>query len=125
MPEGSLQILHKMRRIELLLLPGTMKATPDSPGVSMTTRGVSNLWLRDQTSLLRDEAKELKTVVVSMRRASWSHEWSMREETEALLRPLEDLRGRMEFRVGEIMGPSAVEKEMLEELSLVLERLNS
>jgi hypothetical protein len=82
-------------------------------------------WLDEQISLLRDEARELKTVIVSMRRVSWNHEWSVREEMEALLKPLEALMGRVEFRAGEVMGPRVMEESMRNELSAILERLNT
>lgn len=85
---------------------------------------MSEHWLDEQVGLLRDEAKELKTVIVSIRRMSWNHEWSVKREMEALLEPLEVLRGRVEFWVGEVMGPEMVEEEMREELGVVLKRLN-
>lgn len=114
-----------MRKVELLLLPGTMKATPsDSSAASITVKQMSAHWLEEQVGLLRDEARELRTVIVSMRRVSWNHGWSVKAETEALLRPLEALRGRVEFRAGEVMGPAAVEKEMVGELGLVMDQLN-
>ena len=75
--------------------------------------------------MLKDEAKELEVVIVSMRRVSWNHEWSMRSDMEALLKPLEVLRGRVDFRAGEIMGPGSVEGEMMDELNHALERLNN
>jgi hypothetical protein len=86
---------------------------------------MSDLWLSRQAALLRDEAGELRTVVVSLRRVSWNHEWSMREEMEGLLRPLGVLRGRgVEFRIGEVTGPAGVEWEMRRELGRVLEELH-
>ncbi|KAF2631922.1 hypothetical protein BU25DRAFT_406447 [Macroventuria anomochaeta] len=124
--ESSLHIVRKIKKVELLLLPGTMRASGTSPAVgSITIKQMSAHWLDDQIKLLRDEAKELKTVIVSIRRVSWNHEWSVREEMEALLSPLEELRGRVEFRVGEVMGPGKVEESMKEELGLVLKWLNS
>lgn len=75
--------------------------------------------------MLKDEANELTLVVVSIRRVSWDHAWSMRDEMEALLKPLNDLRGRVEFEVGEVSGPPAIEKNMRMELGAVLGHLNS
>ena len=125
-PEGSLHIVRKARKIELLVLPGTMKASATDPGsMSITVKQMSADWLDGQVGLLRDEAKQLKTVIVSMRRVSWNHEWSVREETEALLMPLKALKGSVEFRVGEVMGPGSVEEKMREELGIVLGRLNN
>ncbi|KAF9696226.1 hypothetical protein EKO04_006105 [Ascochyta lentis] len=123
---GSLLVVQKARRIELLLLPGTMKASPTHPStVSITVKQMSAHWLSEHVRLLRDEARELKVVIVSMRRVSWNHEWSMRREMEALLRPLEELRRTgTEFRVGEVIGPGIVETQMRKELGSVLERLN-
>lgn len=88
-------------------------------------KSMSPKWLDEQINLLSDEARELKTVIVSIRRVSWDHAWSMREEMEALLKPLGNLRGRVDFEVGEVMGPSAIEDSMRTELAGVLERLNS
>ncbi|KZM21205.1 hypothetical protein ST47_g7671 [Ascochyta rabiei] len=123
---GSLLVLRKARRIELLLLPGTMKASATDPSTaSITVKQMSAHWLEEHVRLLRDEAKELEVMVVSMRRVSWNHEWSVKCEMEALLRPLEVLRETgVEFRVGEVLGPGMVEVEMREELGGVLERLN-
>ena len=118
---GSLHVIRSMRRVELLLLPGTMQAALSAPHASLEVRGMSASWLSGQTGLLREEAGRVETVVVSMRRVSWNHAWCMRE---ALLRPLEDLRGRVEFRAGEVMGPADVEEEMLAELRFALESLN-
>ena len=125
MPAASLFVVRNMRRVELLLLPGTVKAALVPPDVSLATRAMSELWLSRQAGLLREEAAALRVVVVSLRRVSWNHEWSMGEEMEGLLRPLGVLRGRgVEFRVGEVMGPAAVEGEMRRELGRVLEGLN-
>lgn len=125
MPVGSRNVIRQIRKAELLLLPGTMKAALSSPDVQLTTRGMSDLWLARQVDLLRDEALELRIVVVSMRRVSWNHDWSMREEMEALLKALEGLAGKVEFRLGEVMGPTAVEKDMRDELGVILDKLNS
>ena len=125
MPAASLFVVRNMRRVELLLLPGTVKAALVPPDVSLATRAMSELWLSRQAGLLREEAAALRVVVVSLRRVSWNHEWSMGEEMEGLLRPLGVLRGRgVEIRVGEVMGPAAVEGEMRRELGRVLEGLN-
>lgn len=112
-----------MRKVELLLLPGTMRAVP-SPEESITMRGMSASWLGDQVELLRDEAGELRSVIVSVRRVSWNHAWSVQEEMGALLRPLEVLRGRVQFRVGEVMGPRDLEGKMLRALERVVEVFN-
>ena len=118
-------IVSNMRRAGLLLLPGTMKATPSDPWPSIMVKSMSPKWLDEQVSLLKDEAREVRTVVVSIRRVSWDHAWSMREEMEALLKPLEELKGRVEFEVGEVSGPASIEESMGIELAGVLERLNS
>ncbi|KAF3043455.1 hypothetical protein E8E12_008751 [Didymella heteroderae] len=122
---ASLNIVQNMRRAELLLLPGTMKATPSDPWPSVMVKSMSPMWLNEQIRLLKDEARELRTVVVSIRRVSWDHAWSMREEMEALLKPLKDLRRVVEFEVGEVSGPLAIEESMSTELAGVLEQLNS
>ncbi|KAH6615026.1 hypothetical protein C7974DRAFT_57546 [Boeremia exigua] len=122
---GSLQIVRKMKKVEMLLLPGTMKAMSYSAEVSLTTRGMSKLWLVDQMRLLRDEAWALTTITVSVRRVSWCHEWSMLDETEALLHPLKELKGRVAFKAGEVMGPATVEDEMRETLETVIGKLSS
>lgn len=75
--------------------------------------------------MLKDQAGNLRSVVVSIRRVSWDHAWSMGEEMEALLLPLGYLRGSIEFEVGEVSGPPAIEESMKIELAGVLERLNS
>lgn len=121
---GSLAIVRQMRKVEVLLLPGTMRALASEEEGDVRTRGMSAAWLGDQVGLLRDEARELRSVTVSMRRVSWNHGWSMREEMGALLRPLEVLKGRVEFRVGEVGGPAAVEGEMLEVLGVVVKAMN-
>lgn len=122
---GSLHIVRRARKVELLLFPGTMKASAADPAsMSLTVKQMSAGWLDEQVGLLRDEARELEVVVVSMRRVSWNHEWSVRSEMEALLKPLEELKGRVQFRVGEVMGPGLVEEKMRLELARVLERLN-
>jgi hypothetical protein len=118
-------IVQNMRRAELLLLPGTMKATPSDPWPSVMVKSMSPKWLGEQVSLLKDEAMQLRTVVVSIRRVSWDHAWSMREEMEALLKPLEELKGRVDFEVGEVSGPASIEEDMGIELAGVLGRLNS
>lgn len=87
-------------------------------------KSMSPKWLDEQVSLLKDEARELRTVVVSIRRVSWDHAWSMREEMEALLKPLDELQARVEFEVGEVSGPTSIEESMGTELAGVLERLN-
>ena len=126
--EGSLHVVRQMQKAELLLLPGTMRASnthlPNN-GTSITIKQMSAHWLEEQISLLRDKARELRTVIVSMRRVSWNRDWSVKEEMEALLKPLEALMGRVEFKVGEVMGPRAMEESMRKELSVVLERLNT
>lgn len=118
-------IVQNMRRVELLLLPGTMKATPSDPWPSIMVKGMSPKWLDEQVNLLRDEAAALRTVIVSIRRVSWDHAWSMREEMEALLKPLDELKGRVEFEVGEVSGPASIEEGMGIELAGLLKRLNS
>jgi hypothetical protein len=122
---ASLHVVQNMRRAELLLLPGTMKATPSDPWPSVMVKSMSPKWLDEQVSLLGDEARELRTVVVSIRRVSWDHAWSMKDEMEALLKPLGGLKGSIEFEVGEVSGPSAIEESMRIELAGVLERLNN
>ena len=123
---SSFFIIRRAKNIELLLLPGTMQAnTTNSPTISVTLKNMSAHWLAEQMGMLRDEAKELKVVIVSMRRVSWNHELNMRSEMEALLRPLEVLSGKVNFRVGEIMGPQGIEAEMKVELNHALERLNN
>lgn len=102
-----------------------MKATATaSVDESITVKQMSADWLEEQVRLLRDEARDLSTVVVSVRRVSWNYEWSVRREMEALLRPLEMLKGRLEFRVGEVMGPGSVGNMMEDELGVVLRNLN-
>lgn len=119
-------IVRRAKKIELLLIPGTTRAnTTDSSTVSTTVNYMSANWLAEQMGILRNEAKELEVVIVSMRRVSWNHELSMRSEMDALLRPLEVLRGRVDFKTGEIMGPLNVEEEMRDELGHALEKLNN
>ena len=125
MPAASLCVIRNMRRVELLLLPGTIKAALVPPDVSLATRAMSDLWLSRQAGLLREEAGALRVVVVSLRRVSWNHEWSMGEEMEGLLGPLGVLKGRgVEFRVGEVMGPAGVAGELRWVGGGVLEGLN-
>jgi hypothetical protein len=127
--QSSLQIVRKMRRIEILLLPGTMRAsTPLSPAESQPSLNVKQMsadWLDEKIALLRDEARELRVVVVSIRRVSWNYEWSVEGEMEALLKPMEALRGMVEFRIGEVMGPQEVERNMRVALGTVLDKLNN
>ncbi|KAF1931053.1 uncharacterized protein M421DRAFT_365365 [Didymella exigua CBS 183.55] len=120
----SLHIVRNMRRVELLLLPGTMKAIPSDPWPSIMVKGMSPERLNEQVHLLKNKAKRLRTVVGSIRRVSWDHAWSMRE-METLLKPLEGLKEKMEFKVGEVSGPSAIEGSMRIELVAVLGQLNS
>ncbi|KAJ4986912.1 hypothetical protein SVAN01_07590 [Stagonosporopsis vannaccii] len=120
---GSLAIVRNMRKVEVLLLPGTMRAGRDTQGGGIG-QGMSAAWLEDQVGLLRDEAGALRSVTVSVRRVSWNHGWCVLEEMEALLRPLKTLMGRVEFRVGEVMGPGDIEEEMLQALGMVIEKLN-
>lgn len=125
LPVGTLHVIRCMKKVELLLLPGTMRAAVSSADVhSIAVRGMSESWLAEQMGLLGDEAGALEVVVVSMRRVSWNSEWSMKEEMEALLKPLGVLQGRVQFRVGEVMGPAGVEEEMREELRVVLGSLD-
>ena len=112
-----------MRKVELLLLPGKMLASLVSlPDIEI--KAMAAHWLDEHISLLRDEATELRTVVISMRSASWVVEGTIGEEMKALSKLLEEIRRRVEFRVGEVVGPDALEDSMKEELAAMLKRLN-
>ncbi|KAF2993612.1 hypothetical protein E8E13_001784 [Curvularia kusanoi] len=124
MPVGSQNVIRQMRKAELLLIPGRTMAPLSTPLPYLGTRGMSGLWLARHVRLLRDEALELRIVVVSVRKVSWNTEWSMREEMEALLKALEELAGKVEFRLGEVMGPTGTEKDMRDELGVALDKLN-
>lgn len=120
---SSLHIVHNMRKVELLLLPGKMLASLVSlPDIEI--KAMAAHWLDEHISLLRDEATELRTVVISMRSASWVVEGTIGEEMKALSKLLEEIRRRVEFRVGEVVGPDALEDSMKEELAAMLKRLN-
>lgn len=125
MSRAELHVVKNMCMVELLLLPGTSRVAPSDPSPGVTVRSMSSTWLDERVNLLREEARKLKMVTVSIRRMSWNYAWSMKDETEAMLKPLGQLRGRVQFEVGEVMGPSATEESMRTHLAKCLERLNN
>ena len=67
-------------------------------------------WLDTQVNLLQEERYEPKVVVVSLRDASIEGGWELR----ALLEPLNRLKGKVNFRFGEIVTVINEDDEVLE-----------
>lgn len=74
-----------------------------------------------QVNLLQEEGHELKEVVVSLRDASIEGGWELKR---ALLEPLNRLKGRVNFRIGEIVNVINKEDEVLEGIKAFIKELN-
>lgn len=74
-----------------------------------------------QVNLLQEEGHELKEVVVSLRDASIEGGWELKR---ALLEPLNRLKGRVNFRIGEIVTVINKEDEVLEGIKAFIKELN-
>ena len=74
-----------------------------------------------QVNLLQEEGHELKEVVVSLRDASIQGGWELKR---ALLEPLNRLKGRVNFRIGEIVTVINKEDEVLEGIKTFVKELN-
>ena len=77
-------------------------------------------WLVDHVALLRDNAPCLHTLTVSVRGASQEHDGTFRK---SLLEPLEELRGRVRFKLGVVIAQER-EDELRDELEGYLDGLN-
>jgi hypothetical protein len=104
--------IRRMRRVEFVFL---LTRPP-----WITKPDQMRTWLAEQVSLLQDEAPHLHSVSLSLRGAAKEH---VGDFEKGLLAPLEELRGRVQFELGEIIAYEC-EDELCEELRGVLEGLN-
>lgn len=78
-------------------------------------------WLDTQVNLLEEEGHELRVVVVSLRDASIEGGWELKR---ALLEPLDRLKGRVNFRIGEIVTVITEQDEVVEGIKAFVKELN-
>lgn len=79
-------------------------------------------WLEQHVKLLVEEGQNLKTVVVSLRDASSYGGWWAKKE---LLEPLQLLKGKVRFVVGEIVGSKDANDDIRVNVEDYVKLLNS
>ena len=115
----ALSSLRQARRVEFMLV---WNLTADRVRVHPSTWPWWMVgWLDMQVNLLQEEGHELKEVVVSLRDASIEGGWELKR---ALLEPLNRLKGRVNFRIGEIVNVINKEDEVLEGIKAFIKELN-
>ncbi|OCL15032.1 hypothetical protein AOQ84DRAFT_351223 [Glonium stellatum] len=115
----ALSSLRKARRVEFMLM---WNLTADRIKVHPSTWPWWMMgWLDTQVNLLEEEGHELRVVVVSLRDASIEGGWELKR---ALLEPLDRLKGRVNFRIGEIVTVITEQDEVVEGIKAFVKELN-
>jgi hypothetical protein len=78
-------------------------------------------WLEEHLEMVKNEGRLLTTVIISLRDASKGAGW---DKKGPLLKPLEKLKGRVRFAVGEIIVGEDVEDDIRSNLEEYIQGLN-
>ncbi|KAF2131443.1 hypothetical protein P153DRAFT_394779 [Dothidotthia symphoricarpi CBS 119687] len=120
MAPSTFTVIRLAKKIELMMV---WNITSRRAQTSIKTWPWSmNGWLEEQVDLLLDEGRNLQEVLVSVRDVSEGVKW---ETKVGLLWPLEKLKGRVRFTVGEITAADDEEQALNCDLARFVRELNS
>lgn len=115
----SLAAIQRARKIELMLVWNVTSAGRSAELESWLLW--MNGWLYQQVKLMDDEGHKLEVVTISLRDAPLSAGWKTKPR---LLEPLNLLKGKVRFLVGEIIAAEDVEDSIRDSLEKHIQELN-